>query len=290
MNNNVRFALFFALAIIIWFASGIFKTVDSAEPVTEVAKSYTKVQVASFNQQLFSRTLSLRAKTEPNRAVNVLAQVSGKICAIKLKSVGYQSELAISKAKAVLATARTQLKRAQLDVENLQIKAPFAGIVESRPVEMGDFIMPGQLCATVVELNPLKIEALVTESEISRLVLGDEAVVVVAGETYSGAKVSYLAHQANAMTKGFRLEALMSNVDQSIRAGASAQLDIQIAPVSAQLIPASSILLGDLGNTIVRVLGPDQIVASVVVTAIGEAEGGVWVTGRVGHRRPKLHH
>ena len=323
MNNNVRFALFFALAIIIWFASGIFKTVDSAEPVTDVAKSYTKVQVASFNQQLFSRTLSLRAKTEPNRAVNVLAQVSGKISAvlvqegssvekgqgicqidaedrhlrlaqaqasldnaniayrgaIKLKSVGYQSELAISKAKAVLATARTQLKRAQLDVENLQIKAPFAGIVESRPVEMGDFIMPGQLCATVVELNPLKIEALVTESEISRLVLGDEAVVVVAGETYSGAKVSYLAHQANAMTKGFRLEALMSNVDQSIRAGASAQLDIQIAPVSAQLIPASSILLGDLGNTIVRVLGPDQIVASVVVTAIGEAEGGVWVTG-----------
>ena len=118
-----------------------------------------------------------------------------------------------------------------------------------------------------------------TESEISRLVLGDQAVVVVAGETYSGAKVSYLAHQANAMTKGFRLEALMSNVDQSIRAGASAQLDIQIAPVSAQLIPASSILLGDLGNTIVRVLGPDQIVASVVVTAIGEAEGGVWVTG-----------
>lgn len=323
MNNNVRFALFFALAIIVWFASGIFKTVDSAEPVTEATKNYTKVQVASFNQQLFSRTLSLRAKTEPNRVVNVLAQVPGKISAglvqegspvekgqgicqidaedrhlrlaeaqasldnaniayrgaIKLKSVGYQSELAISKAKAVLASARAQLKRAQLDVENLQIKAPFAGIVESRPVEIGDFIMPGQLCAKVVELHPLKIEALVTESEISRLVLGDEAVVVIAGETYSGAKVSYLAHQADAMTKGFRLEALMDNTDQSIRAGASAQLDIQIAPVLAQLIPASSILLGDLGNTIVRVLGPDQIVASAVVTAIGEVEAGVWVTG-----------
>ena len=323
MNNNVRFALFFALAIIVWFASGIFKTVDSAEPVTEATKNYTKVQVASFNQQLFSRTLSLRAKTEPNRVVNVLAQVPGKISAglvqegspvekgqgicqidaedrhlrlaeaqasldnaniayrgaIKLKSVGYQSELAISKAKAVLASARAQLKRAQLDVENLQIKAPFAGIVESRPVEIGDFIMPGQLCAKVVELHPLKIEALVTESEISRLVLGDEAVVVIAGETYSGAKVSYLAHQADAMTKGFRLEALMDNTDQSIRAGASAQLDIQIAPVLAQLIPASSILLGDLRNTIVRVLGPDQIVASAVVTAIGEVEAGVWVTG-----------
>lgn len=323
MNNNVRFALFFALAIIVWFASGIFKTVDSAEPVTEATKNYTKVQVASFKQQLFSRTLSLRAKTEPNRVVNVLAQVPGKISAglvqegspvekgqgicqidaedrhlrlaeaqasldnaniayrgaIKLKSVGYQSELAISKAKAVLASARAQLKRAQLDVENLQIKAPFAGIVESRPVEIGDFIMPGQLCAKVVELHPLKIEALVTESEISRLVLGDEAVVVIAGETYSGAKVSYLAHQADAMTKGFRLEALMDNTDQSIRAGASAQLDIQIAPVLAQLIPASSILLGDLGNTIVRVLGPDQIVASAVVTAIGEVEAGVWVTG-----------
>lgn len=323
MNNNVRFALLFTLAIVVWFVSGFFKTSDSASPIVEVPESYAKVQVASFSQQLFSRTLSLRAKTKPNRAVNVLAQVPGKISAVlisegssveagqgicqidaedrhlrlkqahaslenaniayrgalKLKSAGYQSELAISQAKSVLAVANTALKRAQLDVDNLQVKAPFAGVVETRPIEVGDFITPGQLCATVVELSPLKVEALATEAEIGNLALGAEATVVIAGQTYTGAQMSYLARTANPVTKGYRVEALMDNPNQLIRAGVSAQLKIKIPAVPAHRIPASSILLGDRGNSIVRVLVADQTVVSAEVTVVGEASDAVWVTG-----------
>ena len=323
MNNNVRFALMFILAIAVWFGSGFIKTSDSAEPVIQAADRYTKVQVVNSSQALFSRTLTMRARTEPNRAVNVLAQVSGKISAIlaeegssvvqgqgiceidaedrhlrfkqaqaalenasiayrgalKLKSVGYQSELAISKAKAALAAAKTNRKRAQLDVENLQVKAPFAGIVESRPVEIGDFIMPGQRCATVVELSPLKVEALATELEIGNLALNAGAEVVISGQIYSGAKVSFLARQANAATKGYRVEALMGNPNQLLRAGVSAQLNIQLEAVQAHLIPASSILLGDRGNSVVRVLLTDQTVASADIAVVGETKEGIWVTG-----------
>ena len=323
MNNNVRFALMFILAIAVWFGSGFIKTSDSVEPVIQAVSSYTKVQVVTSSQALFSRTLTMRARTEPNRAVNVLAQVSGKISAIlaeegssvaqgqgiceidaedrrlrlkqaeaalenasiayrgalKLKSVGYQSELAISQAKAALAAAKTNRKRAQLDVENLQVKAPFAGFVESRPVEIGDFIMPGQRCATVVELSPLKVEALATELEIANLALNAGAEVVIAGQTYSGAQVSFLARQANAATKGYRVEALMENPDQLLRAGVSAQLNVQLAAVQAHLIPASSILLGDRGNSVVRVLLNDQTVTSVDIAVVGETREGIWVTG-----------
>lgn len=323
MNNNVRFALMFVLAIAVWFSSGFIHTSDSTKPDIKAAESYTKVQVINSSEQLFSRTLSMRATTEPNRAVNVLAQVSGKISAIlaeegssvaqgqgiceidaedrhlrlkqaqaalenasiayrgalKLKSVGYQSELAISQAKAALATARTNRKRAQLDVENLRVKAPFAGIVESRPVEIGDFIMPGQRCATVVELSPLKVEALATELEIGNLALDARAEVVVAGQTYSDAAVSFLARQANAATKGYRVEALMDNPEQRLRAGISAKLKVQLAAVRAHLIPASSILLGDKGNSVVRIVIDEQRVASAEIVAVGETTEGIWVTG-----------
>ena len=209
MNKNVRIALWAALILVIWFGTGLLESVDSTESEVKTVDSLTRVQVVNSQQQLFSPTVSLRAKTKANRAVDVLAQVSGKISATlvqegrpvaagqgiceinaedrylrlaqaqaalenaeiayrgaqKLKAVGYQSELAISRTKTTLATARTQLKRAQLDVENLQVKAPFDGIVENRPVEVGDFIAPGSHCARVVELNPLKIEALVTGAE-----------------------------------------------------------------------------------------------------------------------------
>ena len=323
MNNNIRFALMFSLAIVVWFGSGFIKKSDSAEPAITVAENYTKVQVVSSSQRLFSRTLTMRASTEPNRAVHVLAQVSGKISAIlaeqgssvtqgqgiceidaedrhlrlkqaeaalenatiayrgalKLKSVGYQSELAISQANAALAKAKTNHKRAQIDTENLRVKAPFGGIVESRPVEIGDFITPGQKCATVVELSPLKVEALASESEIGSLALNASAEVVIAGKTYSGARVSFLGRQANSTTKAYRVEALMDNPDQRLRAGVSAQLNVRLAAVQAHLIPASSILLGDRGNSIVRVLLADQTIASVQIAVVGETREGIWVTG-----------
>lgn len=220
MNNNLRLALIFALALLVWFFSGLLRTTEPSGTLSsEVASTLTKVQVVNSVEQVFRPIISLRAKTKANRDVQVLAQVSGKISAtlaeegsyvtagqgicqidaedrhlrlaqaeaslenaniayrgaLRLKSAGYQSELAISQAKATQATARTNLERARLDVQHLQIKAPFDGIVESRPVEIGDLIMPGQLCARVVELSPLKVEALVAETEIGRLALGDSA-------------------------------------------------------------------------------------------------------------------
>jgi len=323
LNKNVRIALWAALAIVVWFGTGLLNNPDSTGTEVEAVDSLTKVQVVQSKQQPFSPTLSLRAKTKANRSVDVLAQVSGKISAtlieegrpvaagqgicelnaedrplrltqaqaalenaeiayrgaLKLKAGGYQSELAISQAKTTLATARAQLKRAQLDVANLQIKAPFNGIVENRPVEVGDFIAPGSHCARVVELNPLKIEALVTGAEIGVLSVGDEAMVVVAGKEYQGAKISYLAYQANPMTKGYRVEARMDNPDQTLRAGISAQLNIQIAPVQGHLVASSTILLNDKGSTVIRVLDSNQIVESYLVTAVGESDNGIWVTG-----------
>ena len=323
MNNNVRLALIFTLAIVIWFASGT--VINSEQPQSVVASGdrFTKVQVIESQQQVFSPAVSLRAQTKANRAVNLLAQVSGRISAtlveegsrvqagqgicqidaedrylrvaqaqaslenaeiayrgaLRLKAGGYQSELAIAQAKAALASARTYVKRAQLDVENLQIKAPFDGILEARPLEVGDFVTPGRLCATLVELNTLKIEALATETEITSLAVGNQAKVVVGGKPIPGAVVSYLAHQANPMTKGYRVEATMENPGQKLRAGVSAQLNVQIASVKGHLIPASTILLNDMGETIVRVLDTSQTVVSFKVVAVGESSTGIWVTG-----------
>ena len=73
----------------------------------------------------------------------------------------------------------------------------------------------------MVELSPLKVEALATEAEIGNLALNAPAEVVIAGQTYSGARLSFLAYQANIATKGYRVEALMDNPGQLLRAGVS---------------------------------------------------------------------
>ena len=199
--------------------------------------------------------------------------------ALKLKTGGYQSDLAISQAKAKLETARANLKRAQINVGHLQIKAPFDGIVETRPVEIGDYVVPGMICAVVVEIHPIKITALVNEKEVSKIKLGDEASVTINGLHSIGASVSYLAHQANTTTRSYRLEALAENPDESILAGLSSRLEILTESVPAHLIPASSVLLDDQGGMVVRVISEKNIVQSKPVSALGETENGMWVSG-----------
>lgn len=323
MNKNVRLALWFMIAIVVWFSSGLLRETISADSSIETIKPLTKVQVINSEQQLFNPTISLRAKTEANRAVNVLAQVSGKvskilveeghsvkagegICqidaedrhlklaqarasldnaeiayrgAMKLKAGGFQSELAISQAKAALASARTQLKRAQLEVKYLQVRAPFDGIVEARPLEVGDLVTPGTLCATVIELNPLKIEAIVTPAEVGDIQVGDVGVAVVADKMAQAATISFLARQADPLTQSYRLEAEMDNDEQLLRAGLPVQLDIKTKAINGHLLPASTILLNDLGQPVIRVLDNRQIVKSHKVTVVGESEQGIWVAG-----------
>ena len=81
MNKNVRIALWGSLAIVVWFGTGLLKSSDSTDTEAEAVDNLTKVQVVHSKQQPFGPTLSLRAKTKANRAVDVLAQVSGKISA-----------------------------------------------------------------------------------------------------------------------------------------------------------------------------------------------------------------
>lgn len=202
--------------------------------------------------------------------------------ALKLKSGGFQSELAISKAKATLETAKANLKRAQLNVGHLKVVAPFDGIIETREVEIGDYVIPGKTCALIVDLDPLKVTALVNELEVSKVKLGNLASASIAGNTPLEAAVSYIAYRADPTTRSYRLEAVIKNTGKSIRAGLSARLEILTKGVQAHLIPASSILLNDQGGMTVRIVGTGNIAQSLPVIVLGETGSGIWVSGLPG--------
>jgi multidrug efflux system membrane fusion protein len=197
----------------------------------------------------------------------------------KLKQGGYQSELAIAQAKTRLESARVAFERSTLDLNNLAIKAPFDGIVERRPVEVGDFVQPGQLCAQVVELNPLKVTAVITEQEIGRISLDRGAqFTLVNGDTLGG-EITYLSRQANPITRSYRVEATIANPQLRFFAGMSGSLKIAAEPLSAHLIPSSLVLLDDAGHLVVRAVSAQGIINTLAVANVGESSEGVWVTG-----------
>ena len=203
--------------------------------------------------------------------------------ALKLKKGGYQSESAIAKAFASLESARANLRLRQLNLEHTHVTAPFSGFVDDRPVEVGDFLKSGDICAVVVEMNPLKITAALSERELVRVQLGSEVTAkLTTGERVTG-KVTFLSQLAEASTRTYRMEMTAPNPGSSTRpglkAGVSARVLITTKDVAAHHIPAALFSLDDRGELSVKALDSDNLVRSYPVTLVGDDPEGAWAIG-----------
>jgi len=199
--------------------------------------------------------------------------------AFQLKTAGYQSDLAIAQAAANLEAAKLELTRSQVTVDWLKIKAPFTGIIEKRPVEVGDYLSPGQLCATLVELNPLKVIAQASEVDVSKIKLGSQAKATFDDNNNLVATVTYIAYQTNPATQSYLIEASIDNSQLQLRAGVSGHLKLDLPAVKAHLIPSSLLLLDVGGDIIVRSVDQQNMVKHHKIVIVGESEKGLWVQG-----------
>ena len=197
----------------------------------------------------------------------------------QLKTAGYQSEFAIAEANAKLQSAKLSLRQSQIDLDNLSVNAPFPAIVEARPVEVGDFITTGQLCARLLELDPIKIVAQVSEADVAKLQLGDQGVAEFFTHENVVSTITYIAHEADAKTRSYRIEATATNTDFTLRAGMSGRVKIKQPPIEAHLISASFIVLDANGEPTVRAVDENNRVSEIAVTMVGETEQGIWVQG-----------
>jgi multidrug efflux system membrane fusion protein len=199
--------------------------------------------------------------------------------ALRLKSSGYQSKTAIASAKAKLDSMKANLKQRELDLSYVTIKAPFTGIVERHGVEVGGYMDKGGQCAVLLEMNPLVITGQVSAAEIGKLKSGLSGKVVLADGSQFDAKLRYVAHDSDSITRMFRIEAITDNSTFSLRSGVTANLNVIVGKTMAHQVPAFLLSLDDAGKVGVRVLNSENIVQFFNVELIGDDQGGVWVLG-----------
>ncbi len=199
--------------------------------------------------------------------------------ALKLKQQGLQSETAIARAASRLATAEADLERQSLNLQRTEILAPFAGVVEELPVNIGDYAVRGSVCATLIDLDPMLVTADVTETEVESLSLGDR----VEGRTVNGRQVSglltFIGKQSDPVTRTYPVEVTVENSDYSLRSGLTTTLRITLEKVPAHRLSSALFTLDDRGEMGVRVIGDGNVVEFHKVQVIEDTPQGVWVTG-----------
>lgn len=197
----------------------------------------------------------------------------------KLQGQSYVSEAQLQEAVAMLETARAELTRARLDLEYMTIRAPFAGALQSRAVEIGDFVKSGDLIATYVDNRTIIVNANVSEFDAGMVEVGETAEARLAtGETVRG-RIRYVAPVADEATRTFAVELEVDNTDGRLRAGGTAELRIPGETVLAHRVAPSLLTLDDAGNVGVKIVNEQGEVEFVVADIALSSNDGVWLAG-----------
>ena len=198
---------------------------------------------------------------------------------LKLKASGFQSETLVAQAAARLAAAEAELKRSTLDLARINIKAPFAGIVEEVHQEMGDYLTPGASCATIVDLDPMLLVGRVPEKDVLKVTPGIQAVGLLNDGSQVAGLVSFVGQQSDPETRSYPLEIQVPNADRRLRSGITTEILIPVSEVMAQKVSPALFALNDEGVIGVRTVNGNRRVEFNPVEIIRDDADGVWVAG-----------
>lgn len=197
----------------------------------------------------------------------------------RLQSESYVSEAQLQEAAALLEAAKAELTRAELDIEYMQIRAPFDGALQERHVEVGDFVASGDPIATIVDDRTIIVSAAVSEYDAKHVTVGGEASAVLAtGEDVTG-RIRYIAPVADEATRTFTVELEIDNSDGALRAGVSAELKIPAETVFAHRVSPSLLTLDDAGVVGIKVVNEDDVVEFFPADIALSSNEGVYIVG-----------
>ena len=197
----------------------------------------------------------------------------------KLSKKGYRPETDVAETRAKLEEAKANVMSMEIDIEHTTIHAPFTGVVEERPVEIGDFATMGDTVARIVDLDPVLVVGQISERDIDKIRVGmPGSARLVSGEAVEG-KVRFVGSASDAKTRTFRVELEVPNPARAIVQGVSAELHLPVADLPAHRVSPAILTLAENGDVGVKTVGADNVVEFHAVTIVATGADGVWLAG-----------
>ncbi len=163
--------------------------------------------------------------------------------------------LAYTNAESRLINARERLK-------DTHLTAPFAGYINKRFIENGQYIASGKEAFEIVDLTKMKMVVNVTEDQVLRVSQANR--IKVSADVYPGvdyeARVNFVGATAD-VNLNFPVELQITNVkDKPLRGGMFGRATFELPAAGASLVIPRAALLGSIENAQVYVVSGDSVV------------------------------
>ena len=184
-----------------------------------------------------------------------------------------------SSIEAQIANVKSQLKNIELDINNTVINSPFSGIISDKMIEETEYITPGNIMFTIIDLNPIKIQGYLSEFDVNKVSLGTKAIIENTNGVKKNGTISFISPSAETSTRTFEITIEADNADLSFKSGITTKITIAGSELKAHKIPPSILTLQDDGTVGVKAVNDENIVIFYPTISVKDTIDGIWVSG-----------
>lgn len=225
----------------IQFASGA--TVKEGDPLVQLNDAPERGDLANYQAQAKLAAISLERS-------QVLAQ----------RQAGPQNTVDLNQSQ--LDQARAQIVKTEALIAQKLIRAPFAGRLGVRQIDLGQYLSPGAAIVSLTDLRLLYVNFTLPSTQLAEIALGQKVNVTAdafPGRTFD-AKITTIEPQIRADTRTIMVQATLANPDETLLPGMFVNAAVMLSPEPDQVVlPQTAVdytLYGD-SVYVIRTAGND---------------------------------
>ena len=171
----------------------------------------------------------------------------------KLRAENTLSPSELDAAEASLQQAQGNADTIRAAIEKKVIRAPFAGRLGIRQINLGEQLAPGKSIVTLQSSSPLFVDFSLPQQELSRLQTGLK--VRAASDSYPDqsflGELAVISPELDSVTRNVRLRARFENADGLLRAGMFVRVKVELpGEQSVLVIPSTAVLSAPYGDSV----------------------------------------
>jgi membrane fusion protein (multidrug efflux system) len=247
---------------------------ESWEPALTAVGSFTAVQGVTVGAEMPGKVVKIAFESGANvNAGDLLVQLDTSTEEAQLRAAEASATLArinVERARdligkktisqAELDASEAQFAQAKAQADNVRaviakktIRAPFAGRLGIRLVNLGQILKDGEAIVSLQALDPIYVNFLLPQQDISQLSLGQKVAITsdaMPGQTVTG-ELSAINPDVDAATRNVRLQATLANPKGSMRPGMFANVSVGLPTEQKVLtLPITSIVYATFGDSV----------------------------------------
>jgi len=236
-------------------ARGVDLTVETTGIVKEIFfESNDRVEANEVLVQLDDAVQ--RADLEAARTQANLDQVA-LARAIELQQRGVGTAATLDSARAAAETSASQVNKLQAVLDQKQLKAPYTGVVGIPRIELGQYVQPGTVVATLQNLDTMRADFSVPEQRLAELKIGQ---TVKFGETdenmpFNGT-IKGIEPKVDPSSRLVAVRAEITNPDGKLSPGQFVQARVELPQEDGVLAVPDTALVTSLYGDFVFIVRP----------------------------------